>query len=132
MNKLKWLLKEFIIFLVFGITYALLEILARGYTHPAMIVLGGICGVLVGLLNDSTPDMPILVQCLLGSIIITILEFVSGCYLNLYLGLNIWDYSSLPFNLLGQVSLKFTIIWFILSVPVIYLDDYMKSKLKLL
>ena len=132
MNKLKWLLKEFIIFLVFGITYALLEIIARGYTHPAMIVLGGICGVLVGLLNDSTPDMPILVQCLLGSIIITILEFVSGCYLNLYLGLNIWDYSSLPFNLLGQVSLKFTIIWFILSVPVIYLDDYMKSKLKLL
>lgn len=132
MNKLKWLLKEFIIFLVFGITYALLEILARGYTHPAMIVLGGICGVLVGLLNDSTPDMPILVQCLLGSIIITILEFISGCYLNLYLGLNIWDYSSLPFNLLGQVSLKFTIIWFILSVPVIYLDDYMKSKLKLL
>lgn len=132
MNKLKWLLKEFIIFLVFGITYALLEILARGYTHPAMVVLGGICGVLVGLLNDSTPDMPILVQCLLGSIIITILEFISGCYLNLYLGLNIWDYSSLPFNLLGQVSLKFTIIWFILSVPVIYLDDYMKSKLKLL
>lgn len=131
MNKLKWLLKEFIIFLVFGITYALLEILARGYTHPAMIVLGGICGVLVGLLNDSTPDMPILVQCLLGSIIITILEFISGCYLNLYLGLNIWDYSSLPFNLLGQVSLKFTIIWFILSVPVIYLDDYIKSKLKL-
>lgn len=131
MNKLKWLLKEFIIFLIFGITYALLEILARGYTHPAMIVLGGICGVLVGLLNDSTPDMPILVQCLLGSIIITILEFISGCYLNLYLGLNIWDYSSLAFNLLGQVSLKFTIIWFILSVPVIYLDDYIKSKLKL-
>lgn len=132
MNKLKWLLKEFIIFLVFGITYALLEILARGYTHPTMIVLGGICGVLVGLLNDGTPDMPILVQCLLGSIIITVLEFVSGCYLNLYLGLNIWDYSNLAFNLLGQVSLKFTIIWFILSVPVIYLDDYMKSKLKLL
>lgn len=131
MNKLKWLLKEFIIFLIFGITYALLEILARGYTHPAMIVLGGICGVLVGLLNDSTPDMPILAQCLLGSIIITILEFISGCYLNLYLGLNIWDYSSLAFNLLGQVSLKFTIIWFILSVPVIYLDDYIKSKLKL-
>lgn len=131
MSKLKWLLKEFIIFIIFGVTYALLEILARGYTHPTMIVLGGICGVLVGLLNDSTPDMPILVQCLLGSIIITILEFISGCYLNLYLGLNIWDYSSLAFNLLGQVSLKFTIIWFILSVPVIYLDDYIKSKLKL-
>lgn len=47
-----------------------------------------------------------------GALFVTAMEFVVGIPLNLMLGLHIWDYSSLPFNLLGQICLPFTVLWF--------------------
>ena len=94
-----------------------------------MFFVGGLCGVLIGLINDNTPDIPLFYQCILGTTIVTLIEFISGCYLNIYLGLGVWDYSHVPFNFLGQVCLPFSIIWMFLSIPVIYLDDYLKNKL---
>lgn len=123
---MKFLAKELIIGTVFGVSYALLEIAFRGYTHPSMIVVGGLCGILIGLINDNTPDMPIFYQCLLGSVIVTVIELISGYYLNIILQLNVWDYSNMPYNYLGQICLPFSMAWFLLSIPVIYLDDYLK------
>ena len=62
----------------------------------------------------------------IGSIIITILEFITGCIVNLWLGWNIWDYSNLPYNLLGQISLFSSIGWIGLSLVGIVLDDYIR------
>lgn len=124
-----FILKEFIIFLIFGFIYCMLEILFRGYTFISMYFIGGICGVLIGLINDKTPDMPIFYQCLLGSIIVTVIEFISGYILNIKLGLHIWDYSNLPYNYKGQICLMFSCIWFFLSIPVIYLDDFLKKSI---
>ena len=42
-------------------------------------------------------------QMLICSIIITAVEFTSGLILNVWLGLGIWDYSNMPFNILGQI-----------------------------
>lgn len=124
-----FVLKEFIIFLVFGFLYCILEILFRGYTFISMYFIGGICGVLIGLINDKTPDMPLFYQCLLGSIIVTVIEFITGYILNIKLGLHIWDYSNLPYNYKGQICLMFSCIWFFLSIPVIYLDDFLKKSI---
>lgn len=129
MKKIQFLKKETIIFVIFGFLYICLELLYRGHTHISMFFVGGLCGVLIGLINDNTPDMPLFYQCILGTTIVTLIEFISGCYLNIYLGLGIWDYSYVPFNFLGQVCLPFSIIWMLLSIPVIYLDDYLKNKL---
>lgn len=129
MKKIQFLKKETIIFVIFGFLYICLELLYRGHTHISMFFVGGLCGVLIGLINDNTPDMPLFYQCILGTTIVTLIEFISGCYLNIYLGLGVWDYSHVPFNLLGQVCLPFSIIWMLLSIPVIYLDDYLKNKL---
>lgn len=129
MKKIQFLKKETIIFVIFGFLYICLELLYRGHTHISMFFVGGLCGVLIGLINDNTPDMSLLYQCILGTTIVTLIEFISGCYLNIYLGLGIWDYSHVPFNFLGQVCLPFSIIWMLLSIPVIYLDDYLKNKL---
>ncbi len=129
MKKIQFLKKEIIIFLIFGFLYICLELLYRGHTHISMFFVGGLCGVLIGLINDNTPDMPLFYQCVLGTTIVTLIEFISGCYLNIYLGLGVWDYSHMPFNFLGQVCLPFSIIWMFLSIPVIYLDDYLKNKL---
>mgnify|MGYP002769604597 CR=1 FL=1 len=128
--KIKWFCRNFIIFIIFSLSYYLLEILWRGYSHWTMMILGGICGLLIGLINEITPTMKVWQQMLLGSIIVTILEFIGGCILNIWLGLGIWNYSNMPFNILGQVCLVYTILWFLLSYVVIWLDDKIREKLK--
>ena len=127
MNK-NFVLKEFIIFIIFGLMYVTIELLYRGHTHYSMFVVGGICGVLIGLINDNTPDMPLLPQCVLGTVIITVIELLTGLFLNVYLGLNVWDYSNQPFNFMGQICPQFCIIWCILSILVIRIDDWLKEK----
>ena len=121
--------KNIIIFLIFGISYYLLEILWRGYSHWTMIIVGGLCGLLIGLINEITPKMNTILQMLLGSVIVTIIEFVTGYIINIKLDLNIWDYSNLKFNILGQVSLLFSVLWFFLSYIVIKLDDYIRNNI---
>lgn len=123
------ILKPLILFIIFGFIYCGIEILWRGYTHPSMFVVGGLCCLLVGLINEITPKMPMIWQCLLSSLIIITIEFISGCFLNLYLGLGVWDYSNQPFNLWGQICLSFTFIWFFLSYIAIKLDDWLRKKL---
>lgn len=127
MNK-NFILKEFIIFIIFGLMYVTIELLYRGHTHYSMFIVGGVCGVLIGLINDNTPDMPLLPQCVLGAVIITVIELLTGLFLNVYLGLNVWDYSNQPFNFMGQICPQFCIIWCILSILVIRIDDWLKEK----
>ena len=127
MNK-NFVLKEFIIFIIFGLMDITIELLYRGHTHYSMFIVGGICGVLIGLINDNTPDMPLLPQCVLGTVIITVIELLTGLFLNVYLGLNVWDYSNQPFNFMGQICPQFCIIWCILSILVIRIDDWLKEK----
>ena len=127
MNK-NFILKEFIIFIIFGLMYVTIELLYRGHTHYSLFIVGGICGVLIGLINDNTPDMPLLPQCVLGAVIITVIELLTGLFLNVYLGLNVWDYSNQPFNFMGQICPQFCIIWCILSILVIRIDDWLKEK----
>ena len=127
--KLNNTTKNIIIFIIFGISYYLLEILWRGYSHWTMIIVGGLCGLLIGLINEITPKMNTVLQMLLGSVIVTIIEFVTGYIINIKLDLNIWDYSNLKFNILGQVSLLFSVLWFFLSYIVIKLDDCIRDNI---
>ena len=122
--------KNATIFLIFGSLYCLIEILFRGYTYPSMLVVGGLCGLLIGLINDYSPSMNLILQMLLGTIIVTIVEFITGYILNITLGLNIWDYSNLPYNVMGQICLRFSCCWFILSYFVIKLDDFLRLKIR--
>ena len=73
--------------------------------------------------------MPLLPQCVLGAVIITVIELLTGLFLNVYLGLNVWDYSNQPFNFMGQICPQFCIIWCILSILVIRIDDWLKEKI---
>ena len=123
---MKNIIKYIILFLIGGCVYYSIEIIARGFSHWTMFMVGAICFILIGAINEITSKMPLLKQMLLSAIIITFIEFISGCILNIWLGLNIWDYSNEPFNLLGQINLKHTIYWFLLSSIGIVLDDYIR------
>ena len=114
-------------FIIGGTVYILMELAWRGYSHIAMFVVGGIAFLCIGRINEYLPwDLSFWIQCLAGDAIILILEFVSGCILNLWLQLNIWDYSNLPLNILGQVCLPFAIIWYLAAAFAIVADDYLR------
>ena len=70
--------------------------------------------------------MPFVQQMMIGAVIITAVEFLSGCIINLWLGWNVWDYSGMPFNILGQICIQFTFLWFFISAVGIVLDDYLR------
>ena len=63
---------------------------------------------------------------LIGGAIITVVEFVSGCIINLWLGWNVWDYSHIPLNILGQICLPFFFAWVGRSLVGIVLDDIIR------
>lgn len=119
--------KEMILGLVGGVIYIGIELLWRGYSHWTMFVLGGLCFVCLGRINEVIPwNMPLWQQALIGTAIITGLEFITGCIVNLWLGWNVWDYSNVRFNLLGQICLPYAIFWFPLSAAGIILDDWLR------
>ena len=119
-----YLFKESFLFIVGGIIYYLIEVIARGWSHWSMFLLGGLCFIIIGLLNELYEwETPFQNQCLLGSIVITILEFVTGVIVNVCAGWNVWDCSDRPFNLMGQICLQNSIYWIFLSGFAIVVDD---------
>lgn len=128
-NIKQHLIREFILFLIGGFIYAMIEIIFRGFTHWSMFIVGGLCFVIIGLLNEwYTWTMPFLIQQLIGTFVITALEFISGYIVNIKLGWNVWDYSDQFMNLYGQICLSHTAYWFILSGIAILLDDFIRWK----
>lgn len=116
-----------VVFGVGAVTYTLIEIIWRGYTHWSMTLTGGVCLVLLYMLNGVMRGIPLAGKCIAGALVITAVEFVVGCVVNLWLHRNVWDYSALRFNLLGQISLTFSFMWMLLSIPAFYLCDVIKK-----
>ena len=127
MINIKQQLKIFILFLIGGFIYVAIELGFRGHSHWTMFLLGGLCFILIGGLNNYISwEMSIIKQGIIGALIITSLEFIFGLVLNLYLNLGIWNYSNMPFNILGQICLPFSIAWFFLSLVAIFIDDWLR------
>ena len=83
---------------MFGaISYSLLEIIWRGFTHWSMFVLGGLCFLLVSQVAVSCCGrLPLWFCCVVNTLLITGLEFVTGCVVNLGFGWNVWNYTNQP------------------------------------
>ena len=129
MDKLQPALKHEVLAAAGGSIYVLLELVLRGRSHWTMFLLGGLCFVLIGLLNEVIPwEMPLPLQGVIGSAIVTALEFATGCIVNLWLGWDVWDYSNLPFNILGQICLPFSLLWVVVSVAAVVLDDWLRYR----
>lgn len=130
----KELIQHIILFLTGGFIYVCMELGWRGYSHWTMFILGGLCFVIVGSLNEYALkhyklDLPLAPQMIVGGLIITLLEYITGYIVNIKLGWNVWDYSDRPFNLDGQICLGATILWILISLLIIVIDDYMRYKL---
>ena len=119
--------KYLFLFLVGGFTYFYIEILFRGYSHFSMIICGGLAFILCGLINQLMHfRISLLTQMILSAFIITGLEFITGYIVNMKLHWNVWDYSGMPYNLFGQICLAYSMIWLVLSLVCIFIDDWIR------
>lgn len=114
--------KNTVLFYLGGMCYICLELLWRGWSHGAMFPVGGICFLLIGHIDSFLPGLPQFPRAVLGAILVTLVELVSGVFLNLYLGLHIWDYGAMAYNLLGQICPAFFFLWFFVSGAANLLD----------
>lgn len=122
-EKLQFIIKYSMIFFIGGICYGLLEVVYRGHTHPSMVVAGGICFTVIVLLDNMLRDrVNILLLALLGGVVITCVELVFGLIFNVWFKMGVWDYSSAPFNLYGQVCLPFSLLWVAVSLFAIIIN----------
>jgi len=133
-----------ILFITFGLVYVFLEVFYHsivgdltpqwkylsfiGYTSLWVFPIGAICGVILGMLNElkHVKDIRPSFQCIIGTILVLIIEYFSGYMLNMKLGLNIWDYSFLPLQINGQISLLFALLWFCIAPLALWLDEFIK------
>lgn len=122
---LKKSLKYIALWSIGAFTYGFIEIIYRGYSHISMGIIGGLCFILIGNINQSFGfNIPIYKQMFYGAVIITCFEFATGVLVNMWLNLNVWDYSTAPLNIEGQICLPFFAVWYLLSGIAIIIDDY--------
>lgn len=124
---MKQFLKYLFLFWFGGTFYITLEVLWRGYSHWTMGVLAGLIFISIGLLNEIWSwDTSIILQILTGTVIATIGEFITGCIVNLWLGWDVWDYSDMWGNILGQICPAFIALWMPISLLSIVVDDMIR------
>lgn len=120
-------LKYTLLFITGAVLYYAVEVAFRGYSFFSMAVCGGICFILCDLINEKTRRcIPLVLQMLIASLEITLIEFIAGVILNICLGLDMWDYSNMPGNVLGQICPEFSLIWYFMSFIGIYLGDLIR------
>ncbi len=109
-----------------ALCYGSMEIIARGFTHISMGLLGGISFVFIGLTGQlrRCGKLGLLQQLVVSAMFITVSELICGMIDNLWLKLNVWDYSGIPLNYLGQICLPFCVLWFVLSYLGALADEF--------
>ncbi|SHO48263.1 putative ABC transporter permease [Anaerocolumna xylanovorans] len=123
-------LKYLLFFFVGGFTYCGIETLFRGYSHISMLIAGGICFLLIDHINQKyRQEIPLAGRMFLSSLAITMVELLAGLIVNLWMHLNVWDYSGQPLNAWGQICPLFSLVWFTLSAPAIWLDNHLNNLL---
>lgn len=108
-----------------GSFYVTLEVFWRARSHWTMFVMAAMVFIILGLLNEVW-NWNIVTQTIAGTVIATIAEFITGCIVNLRLGWGVWDYSHMPGNFMGQICPQFTLLWVVIVVVAIVLDDIIR------
>lgn len=122
--SIKW---DMVVFLIGGVTYAMIEIMWRGNTHWTMVLLGGLCFLTLYKLFGYMSNYSLIEKCVLGAIVITALEFIVGCIVNLVFHMNVWNYSRMPLNLSGQICILYSTLWGFLCIPINFIANKIRK-----
>ena len=110
-------------FIIGALGYSLIEIIWRGHTHWSMAIAGGLSFIAFSLVAEVFRDMPIIVKALIAAVAVTAIELLFGVIFNITLGMQVWDYSGMKFNFLGQICPQFSLMWVGLSLIFLPLAD---------
>lgn len=110
-----------------GMGYVSLELLWRGWSHGSMFLVGGVCFLLIG--GTERLELPLFARGVVCAMLVTAVELVCGMIVNLGLGMGVWDYGGLPYNLLGQICLPYFFLWILVSWGAILADRGLRSGL---
>lgn len=108
--------------------YGTLEVLWRGYTHWAMLVAGGICFMIFSRVAEKFRNRSLVFKSVFCALSITVVELIFGVIFNIILKENIWDYSKIPLNFLGQICPLYTMLWGIMGFVFIPLAEVLNKK----
>lgn len=116
-----------------GTIYFLLEVVfktLRGKPEQiswTMLVLAILLTIPVERCGEQLPwNVPLWLQALACAVLVTAVELAAGLILNIWLRLDIWDYSHLPFNLWGQICPQFAAVWWFLCMVFIPAFDWLR------
>ena len=123
-------LKYLFIFSLFSIVGWILEfiyrsIISKKIVNPGLMTgcvlplygFGAIILNLICILFDNIhSNYKIIIIFVLSTIILSLLEFISGYFLYKFMHLKLWDYTNNKFNIKGFICLSYSLIWGILSL----------------
>ena len=92
-----------------GTLYYTIELMFRGFSHWSMFVLGGICFLYFWC--QSRCNDPMWLQVIRCTLFVISGEFITGIIVNKWLNWAVWDYSSQPYNVFGQICLPFAVFF---------------------
>lgn len=120
--------KDCALFMFGGLAYAALELICRRRTHWSMFMAGGSCFLTLFKIFTRYKKIALPLKCVVGSAVITTVEFAIGMVVNVKLKLNVWDYTNMHFNLFGQICPFYSLLWGLLTVPISFIckriDEY--------
>ena len=127
---MRYILGKLGLFISCGFIYYMIECIYRGYSHWSMFILAGLLGAFVigGVNNILSFECDYLIQVLIVTTLCTIAEGCCGLIVNVWLGLNVWDYSNMPCGtfFFGQCNVVFCIAWLLIVglFAIFYCDAY--------
>lgn len=113
--------------------YYMLEVAYKSMTgHPeriswTMLAVAVLLTVPVERAGAELPwCCPLWFQALCCAGLVTAVELGAGAVLNLWLDMDIWDYSALPGNLWGQICPQYAAAWWVLCLAFIPVFDWLR------
>lgn len=95
----------------------------RGHTSPWMMLDYGLLGIVTMWMARPmiARGIPLPFRAIVYMLGIFFVEYVSGMLFTHLLGLRIWDYSQMPYNLHGQITAVYIPFWYALGLGIEFL-----------
>ncbi len=126
---------DYLLIILFFAIYSfigwIIEVIYRSFTRRRFINPGflfgpfvpvyGIGALFIILLQKFIHPMPLISQFIIYTIVLSIIEFITGEVFEYFFKLKLWDYSDMRINFKGKISLIFSLGWGVLAIGVSHL-----------
>ena len=83
--------------------------------------------MLFSVVAERLKESNMLTKAVVCAIGVTAIEFIFGIIFNLWLKMDVWNYSDIPFNILGQICPIFTVLWAGIAIAFLPLADVLNK-----